>query len=109
MYQEIAYGGLSERAHRVMGRLKSHGYDETAWPGLQTSISKRKWNACSGAHWSESGRWNPEVIVAHGGFEFDGKLYGSPRDTKASQEPTGTEVVLWPQADKEDERKATDE
>jgi hypothetical protein len=79
--QEIAYGGLSERAHRVMDDvLKSHGYDENGGGQDCKRRSRKRRNGMPVAGARLVRKWNGgayEVIVTHGGFEFEGKLYGS--------------------------------
>lgn len=79
--QEIAYGGLSDRAHKLMDDiLDAHGFDKNG--GSQDSkrrIRKRRDGMpIVGARLVR--KWNGksyEVIMTHSGFEYEGKLYGS--------------------------------
>jgi hypothetical protein len=79
--QELAYGGLSERAHKMMdGILDSHGFDENG--GNQaTKRKERKRKAGVPVAGTRLVReWNGrtyEVIVVHGGFEYEGCRYRS--------------------------------
>ncbi|NLN76240.1 MAG: DUF2924 domain-containing protein [Armatimonadetes bacterium] len=79
--QEIAYGGLSEEAHRRMDDvLKRHGYDEN---GMPVKSSKRRDGRLKDAPVIGSRlirEWNGrryEVTALHNGFEFEGRKYKS--------------------------------
>ena len=79
--QEIAYGGLSEEAHRRMDDvLKRHGYDEN---GMPEKSSKRRDGRLKDAPVIGSRlirEWNGrryEVTALHNGFEFEGRKYKS--------------------------------
>lgn len=79
--QEIAYGGLSERAHKAMDDiLAAHGFDENGGKqdGKRRARKRKNGMPIAGARLVRN--WNGatyEVIVTHGGFEYEGKLYGS--------------------------------
>ena len=79
--QEIAYGGLSEEAHRKMdAALKRHGYDEN---GMPVASSKRRSGRTTGLPAPGSRfirEWNGkryEVTALNDGFEFEGRKYRS--------------------------------
>ena len=79
--QEIAYGGLSEKAHEKMGAvLKRHGYDENGMPDRSSSrrIGRAKNIPIIGSRLVRE--WNGrryEVTALHDGFEFEGRKYRS--------------------------------
>ncbi|MCL4553491.1 MAG: DUF2924 domain-containing protein [Candidatus Marsarchaeota archaeon] len=79
--QELAYGGLSERAHKMMDDiLDTHGFDEN---GGKSDARRREQKRKSGMPVAGTRlvrEWNGrvyEVIVTYGGFEYEGKLYRS--------------------------------
>ena len=79
--QELAYGGLSERARKTMDDiLDAHGFDENG--GDQAAKRKeRKRKAGMPVVGTRLVReWNGrtyEVTVVHGGFEYEGCRYRS--------------------------------
>lgn len=79
--QEIAYGGLSEEAHRKMDDvLKRHGYNENAMPvrTSRRSAGRSKNLPVIGSKLIRE--WNGrryEVTALHDGFEFNGRKYRS--------------------------------
>ena len=79
--QENAYGGLSERAHKMMDDiLDRHGYDENGG-SLRGKRTERKHNADAPVVGTRLMReWNGrtcEVVVIHGGFEYEERRYKS--------------------------------
>lgn len=80
--QEIAYGGLSEEAHRKMDEvLKRHGYDENGRP-IQSALRCRSGRAKDlpviGSRFVRE--WNGrryEVTALRDGFEFEERRYRS--------------------------------
>jgi hypothetical protein len=79
--QEIAYGGLSEEAHRKMDDvLKRHGYNDNAMPARASrrSAGRPKNLPVIGSKLVRD--WNGrrcEVTALHDGFEFEGRKYRS--------------------------------
>ena len=79
--QEIAYGGLSERAHKTMDDvLDSHGFDENggSLDGRRTERKRKAGVPVAGTRLVRE--WNGrtyEVTVAYGGFEYEGRRYKS--------------------------------
>lgn len=79
--QEIAYGGLSERAHKTMDDiLDSHGFDENggSLDGRRTERKRKVGVPVAGTRLVRE--WNGktyEVTVVYGGFEYEGRLYRS--------------------------------
>ncbi len=79
--QEIAYGGLSDGAHRMMDEiLDLHGFDENGGNQAARRNERRRKQGTAVAGTRFVREWNGrtyEVIVAHGGFEYEGRLYKS--------------------------------
>jgi len=79
--QEIAYGGLSERAHKTMDDvLDSRGFDENgvSLDGRRTERKRKAGVPVAGTRLVRE--WNGrtyEVTVAYGGFEYEGRRYKS--------------------------------
>ncbi len=78
--QEIAYGGLSDEAHKKMDAiLKRHGYDEFGMPKATSSRAQgRKDMPVIGSKLVRE--WNGrryEVTTLRDGFEFEGRKYRS--------------------------------
>ena len=79
--QEIAYGGLSDGAHKMMDEiLDRHGFDENGG-GLGGKRAERKRKVDAPVVGTRLVReWNGrtcEATVIHGGFEYDGRRYRS--------------------------------
>jgi|LSQX01.3.fsa_nt_gb hypothetical protein len=79
--QELAYGGLSDRAHKMMDSiLESHGFDENGGSQDSKRRARKRRNGMPIVGARLVRKWNAksyEVIVTHSGFEYEGKLYGS--------------------------------
>lgn len=79
--QELAYGGLSDRAHKTMDDiLDSHGFDENGGSQDRKRRARKRRNGMPIVGARLFRNWNGrayEVIVTHSGFEYEGKLYGS--------------------------------
>lgn len=79
--QEIAYGGLSENAHKTMDDiLDAHGFDENGGclDGRRTERKRKVGVPVIGTRLAR--QWNGrsyEVTVVHGGFEYEGRRYKS--------------------------------
>lgn len=79
--QEIAYGGLSEKARRTMDEiLDLHGFDENGG-SMDSRRAERKRKAGVPVAGTRLVReWNGhtyEVTVIHGGFEYEGRRFKS--------------------------------
>lgn len=79
--QEMAYGGLSDRAHKLMDDiLDCHGFDENGG-SLGARRMKRRGKVDAPVVGTRLVReWNGrtcEVIVVHGGFDYEGWRYKS--------------------------------
>lgn len=79
--QELAYGGLSERAHKMMDEiLDLHGFDENGGnlDGRRTEKKRKAGMPVVGTRLVRE--WNGrkyEVTVIHGGFDYEGRRYKS--------------------------------
>lgn len=79
--QEIAYGGLSDKARKTMDEIIDlHGFDENggSLDGRRTEKKRKAGMPVVGTRLVRE--WNGrmyEVTVIHGGFEYDGIRYRS--------------------------------
>lgn len=79
--QELAYGGLSERAYKMMDDiLDTHGFDEYGGKSDARRREQKRKEGIPVAGTRLIREWNGrayEVIVTHGGFEYEGRLFRS--------------------------------
>lgn len=79
--QELAHGGLSENAHRMMDEiLDTNGFDENGGNQATRRTEKKRKAGMPVVGTRLVREWNGatyEVIVVHGGFEYEGKRYRS--------------------------------
>lgn len=79
--QEIAYGGLSERAHKAMDDiLAAHSFDENGGNLDSRRVEKKRKVGVPVVGTRLVREWNGrtyEVTVVHGGFEYEGRRYRS--------------------------------
>ena len=79
--QEIAYGGISDKARRTMDEIiDMHGFDENggSLDGRRTEKKRKAGMPVVGTRLVRE--WNGrtyEVTVIHGGFDYEGRRYRS--------------------------------
>ena len=79
--QELAYGGLSDKARKTMDEIAdAHGFDENggSLDGRRTERKRKVGVPIVGTRLVRE--WNGrdyEVIVVYGGFEYEGRRYRS--------------------------------